>query len=69
MSQTFVYGPNVKHKTREYWIQGRSAPGGLMLYQPSDIWTEGETLTARCCSGKAKQTTFSCLHTQLPFYS
>jgi len=37
--------------------------------QSRDIWTKGETLTARRYSGKAKQTTFNCLCTQLPFYS
>jgi len=57
----------------KHWIDAKGllilAPGGLVLNQPSDMWTERETLTARCCSGKAKHTTFNCLCTQLPFYS
>jgi len=45
------------------------APGSLVLNQTSHILTKGETLTAPCYSGNAKQTTFNCLSTQLSFQS
>jgi len=38
-----------KHRAKRLLIL---APAGLVLNQPSDVWAEGETLTAQCCSGK-----------------